>query len=51
MSKESIRKLKAEIYKELVNFIFEETDTDDEMNELWQYVIELAQKELVYGND
>ncbi len=51
MTKESMRKLKAEIYEDLVNFIFEETDTDDEMNELWQYVIEIAQKELVYGND
>ena len=49
MKKESMRKLKAEIYKELVDFIFEETDTDDEMDELWRYVIELAQKELEYG--
>ena len=50
MTRESMRKLKAEIHKELVDFIFEETDTDDEMDELWLYVIELAQKELEYGN-
>ena len=50
MTIESMRKLKAEIHKELVDFIFENTDTDDEMDELWQYVIELAQKELEYGN-
>ena len=42
-----MRKLKAEIYEDLVNFIFEETDTDDEMDELWKYVIELAQKNLI----
>lgn len=48
MSKESMRKLKAEIHKELVDFILEETNTDDEMDELWKYVIELAQKELEY---
>ena len=50
MTRESMRKLKAEIHKELVDFIFENTDTDDEMDELWLYVIELAQKELEYGN-
>ena len=43
-----MRKLKAEIHKELVDFILEETNTDDEMDELWKYVIELAQKELEY---
>ena len=48
MSKESMRKLKAEIHKELVDFILEETNTDDEMDELWKYVIELDQKELEY---
>ena len=51
MKNNTLEELKTEIYKDLVNFIFEETNTDDEMNELWQYVIELAQKELVYGND
>lgn len=50
MTRESMRKLKAEIHKELVDFIFEEADTDDEMDELWLYVIELAQKELEWGN-
>lgn len=50
MTRESMRKLKAEIHKELVDFIFEETDTDDEIDELWLYVIELAQKELECGN-
>lgn len=50
MTRESMRKLKAEIHKELVDFIFENTDTDDEMDELWLYVIELAQKELECGN-
>ena len=50
MTRESMRKLKAEIHKELVDFIFEEADTDDEMDELWSYVIELAQKELECGN-
>jgi hypothetical protein len=46
-NKIEIRKMKAKLHRTLVDMIMKEKYSDKEMNELWEYVKELAEKEIV----
>jgi len=46
-NKIEIRKMKVKLHRTLVDMIMKEKYSDKEMNELWEYVKELAEKEIV----